>query len=64
MSIFGCFFGHDWTQWEPYRQEGTYTPAGRLYPQEVRGKTFAYSEDRQRRSCKRCGFMQDEKVVG
>lgn len=61
-SIFGCFFGHDWPQWEQYRQEGTYTLAGRIYPADVRGKSFAYAEDRQCRTCRRCGFKQDEEV--
>jgi hypothetical protein len=61
MSIFGCFFGHDWAQWEQYTYEGTVTPIGIIYG-EQRGKTYEVTESRQRRKCQQCGYAQDEEV--
>ncbi len=43
-------------------EEGVSTYAGILWPKEVRGKSFNYSEARQRRECLLCGKTQDEKL--
>lgn len=51
-----CFFGfHDWTMWNRYIDyyTGTFTWGKNT------GKTFDCSKEGQRRSCIKCGFMQD-----
>jgi len=56
-----CFLVHDWSKWEQYVESGTVV-MGRLMPKSVQGKTTAYAEKRQRRTCRRCGKMQDEEL--
>lgn len=52
---------HDWTKWESYKWEGTEI-LGRLAPAAIQGKQVEVSEMRQKRSCTKCGKMQDELV--
>lgn len=46
-----CFWGHKWTKWEQYAQ-----------PMIDRSNGQHYIDYRQRRTCIRCGKMQDELV--
>jgi hypothetical protein len=57
-----CAFGwHDWNKWEQYHLTGT-AIHGLIAPAEVRGKTYEYSELRERRTCQDCGKRQDELI--
>jgi len=47
-----CFWGHKWSKWTQYKQELIYNKTGRI--------TY---EIRQRKTCLRCGKMQDEWVA-
>jgi len=60
----GLFLGHNWSRWEQYVKQWTETPLGLLYPAEVRGKAVKCSALYQKRTCSRCGRMQDEPVTG
>ncbi len=56
-----CLIFHNWLKWEQYSEEGTMI-LGRLHPKNVQGKEVMYQEDRQKRTCKDCGKVQDEKI--
>jgi hypothetical protein len=56
-----CIFFHKWGKWQQYEETGTMIP-GMLTPKENRGKTFNYSDSRQKRTCVECGRVQDELV--
>ena len=55
-------WSHDWSKWEQYTETGTILYSGFLVPKEMRGKTAPYSEKRQKRTCKTCGYMEDRLV--
>ncbi len=52
-TIFHLF--HQWGKWEQYIQEGTKTMVHLVGA----GGSFEYSENRQRRTCLRCGKVKD-----
>lgn len=54
-----CTLMHKWDRWEQYIETGTEI-LGRLAPKAAQGQRVQYSEKRQRRTCIRCGKMQDE----
>ena len=56
------WFGHTWNKWEQYIWTGTITLTGMLTPKEERGKEIPCQEKRQRRTCERCGYTQDELI--
>lgn len=51
---------HDWEKWQQYEETGTAYPG--LLGGGIPKGGVSYSETRQRRFCKHCGKMQDEKV--
>lgn len=55
-----CLF-HKWSKWEQYEHRYTFTP-GIIAPKEVRGNTYKGVDIRQRRTCEKCGAMQDKLV--
>ena len=57
-----CWLGHKWGKWEQYVWRGTVTYMGILFPKEQRGIPRNVEERRQKRTCERCGYMQ-EKVL-
>lgn len=50
---------HKWTKWEQYEETGTAIPNRLLFKSD---QAIRYVETRQRRTCLRCGKMQDERV--
>lgn len=54
-----CALGlHQWTRWAQYKR--TYLVVlGRAAPKASQGREYAKSEERQKRSCLRCGKAQD-----
>jgi hypothetical protein len=60
----GCLFFHNWSKWEQYIESGTMVLTGLLVNQESRGKQVSFSEKRQRRSCGKCGKVQDVLISG
>ena len=52
-----CFVFHNWGKWEEYLWEGTIR-----YAEYYEGKPIPISEQRQKRKCKSCGKVQEEKV--
>lgn len=48
-----CFF-HKWSKWEQYEMDTRQVIKG--------GETFSAVELRQKRTCKKCGKMQDNPV--
>ena len=55
-----CLF-HKWSKWDQYVQTGTFIP-GFLYPKNMQGQEFKYSENRQHRYCEKCNKVQDVKI--
>lgn len=53
-----CLLFHKWGKWETYRWSGVEVPQ---FGKNA-GKKFEVSETRQRRSCSKCGFVQDRLV--
>lgn len=54
--LFGkCFFGHKWSKWTQYEQP-------MIYNNRRNNLQYEYVEDRQKRVCLECGFMQDVKI--
>lgn len=51
-----CFWNHRWSKWEQYDFKVN-LPKGSII-----GLTTPPTELRQRRTCKKCGKMQDERV--
>lgn len=51
-----CFWGHRWSRWEQYER-----PIRRIWLNDAREKSFEADDTKrcQRRSCLRCGKMQD-----
>ncbi len=56
-----CFF-HKWTKWERHTKEGQ-----RLIrffvPDDMKGKYVPFTEERQSRTCLKCGRIQDELII-
>jgi len=49
---------HDWGKWEPYEQDmGYFITSG-----AKKGTRMDYMETRQKRTCKTCGYTQDESI--
>lgn len=57
-----CCLWHKWGIWKQYTWTGTVTYTGRLWPKEMRGIPQQIEEERQIRTCKRCGLTQDEEI--
>jgi hypothetical protein len=56
-----CFLWfHDWDKWTPYDAKRTFVPT----EGPTAGQRIELNEFRQRRVCRRCGFMQDRVVEG
>jgi hypothetical protein len=62
MDCEGLFPRHDWNKWEQYTWSGKVGYTGLLIPEHQRGVMASCVEERQRRTCKKCGFKQDRKV--
>jgi len=58
----GCFF-HKYSTWEKYVISGSRTPVGIIYPKSVRGKSFDFCEERQKRQCSKCNYEQDIEIT-
>lgn len=56
------WFGHKWGKWEQYVWDGFIVMTGLLVPKDQQGVQMPISEMRQKRICKKCGYMQEEKL--
>ncbi len=52
-----CFFGHKWGKWEQYLVQMKYYPPG-----QEQNPPLKYEDKWQKRTCEKCGFMQELKV--
>jgi hypothetical protein len=60
-----CSFGiHNWSKWSKYIESGEKMLCGLLTPKNMLGKIVPYSEEHQKRGCKRCGKIEDELIKG
>ena len=57
-----CWLFHDWDKWEQFWRDGKRAYVGAEYPPDVRARVFEFKEPWQRRTCKRCGKMQQEQM--
>ena len=55
-----CFLFHDWGKWEQYEEKGIMLVS--LYIDQK--KEYKYTDQRQKRKCKRCGTVQDRLIKG
>ena len=55
-----CLF-HKWSKWEQYEARYTVIP-GILAPKSIQGKKFQAVEQRQKRTCQKCGKIQDKEI--
>lgn len=53
-----CIFRHHWALWKQYELEK------KAFPQILQGKEVIFYQQRQHRTCERCGKMQDEELYG
>ena len=53
-----CVIFHKWSKWKEYEDEIGFVP-GLLAPKEVRGQFLTRIESRQKRTCEKCGKVQD-----
>jgi len=56
-----CFIFHKWSKWTQYDLPMSVFP-GILAPKEIRGKALSTIDHRQKRTCKKCGKVQDELI--
>ena len=54
-----CVLFHKWSKWEQYEDSYTKIPIGIIYPKEIRGQAFQATDKRQKRTCLKCGKVQD-----
>lgn len=57
-----CLLFHKWSKWEELHEPDTVTYIGRIYPKDMRGKTFHIIRHYQRRVCERCGRVEQEEI--
>ena len=54
-----CILFHKWNKWEVYNQPMVIIPGIMSKEKEP----IEYSEQRMRRTCKKCGYIQNEKLI-
>jgi len=55
------FCWHKWSKWQEYERPFKWMP-GSEKPPAVQGKWFDIVDHRQKRSCEKCGKIQDELI--